>query len=84
MTKRFMWSALGPDTEVNDATRSLAPGRDRYSHMPAEPQSCAKHVDRLARRDGVDHRGEIVGITRHRVGRNRFRHTTICLTPRLS
>ncbi len=41
MTNRFMWSPLGPDTDVNDATRSRAPGRARYSQMPAEPQSCA-------------------------------------------
>ena len=34
-------SWLGPDTDVNDATRSLAPGRVRYSHMPTEPQSWA-------------------------------------------
>ena len=26
---------------MNDATRSLAPGRRRYSHIPIDPQSWA-------------------------------------------
>ena len=34
------------DTEVNEATCSLAPGRDRYSHVPADPQSCASTCTR--------------------------------------
>src|ERR1700756_419911 len=35
------WSWLGPDTDVNDATRLFAAGLDRYSHTETEPQSCA-------------------------------------------
>src|ERR1700730_1216181 len=35
------WSWLGPDTDVNDATRLLAAGRARYSHTETEPQSWA-------------------------------------------
>ena len=35
------WSWLGPETEVNDATRVLASGLTRYSQIDAEPQSWA-------------------------------------------